>query len=977
MWWLKLLVTGCVAALAAAQEVQDNERRWSTWAEILGGDPPKESIQSSNSVVETNSHNYVDDVEKNNNNNNEYVTDYDYAYVDDYDENFFNNPDYIYVDTEDDNYKPPEVQEEPSEVSQTADRRTLDFFYHLFADQFRNDNGGDRPQRNTVRRPSLIEDVFRTIDNHILEDLQQWSTYTAQQDAQVANAEAQPSSPHVGLASSIKPISPENSDIVLVTDDQGHEHLVTINDIVSSLSHLDERTLTNLLLSPQPSHNSRSSDIQFSPSTNIPTVVAPTTLGQVPVVLGTQKIGQVGPLRPVRHTGPVETSKEKEDEVYVVQDENGQVQLVTLEDIIASLALLDDESLGSLLFQDSTIPAVVSPTTSNGVSPTTSNRVSPTTSNGVSPADSQPDTPFTIPSAVLPSNKSSSDSDTSKQATPTVSTDFDGNVRVLAHPGSVIVDFNNLSGNTVKSTETEQLTKTEPEAPTPLLIGGSLVRTDDNGDIYITPDPDKPFTLDIESIIALAEQADNQARASKVPPSKSTKNILQEEEDGGKEKETEEDDTRGHELLSYLAGIENFLPAAILPDPIRTTVPNTHTQNEEDPAGVSAFRSSLLQAINQQTAVPQPPVPQATPSPQPVLQPFLQRFVQPVLRPIVQAVTVPAAQASSEGIGASFSRLLSSLVGQSPSQQIVAVPQIQTGKKSPEQEYIKLVVRQQAPNSLDTYFGDVTIPLPQAIHFQHTSKPKQNADAIVAADATEASTSPKVDVPSPLQRLSSAIQRTLRLQANNVPRFILPEVPSTAATQRSLPIARSDSGPVYRTDNKVTNTYNTKSTVRPTARSPIRTVISKPIAPTPYPVTKKPVSITSLLAGLPSTVLESLRKQMQNARTDSSQEVKTEVSEEQEQELHSPAGEQLDRSSYHAPPVYGSAPPVYGIAPPVYGSSVGGHGHGHGSSNPLLDIYLLADLTKVLKVGDTNLSVKSPIIGDPAYFVDTRHSGYH
>ncbi|KAK7070946.1 hypothetical protein SK128_004429, partial [Halocaridina rubra] len=742
-------------------------------------------------------------------------------------------------------------------------------------------------------------------------------------------------------AAAIQPVSKDN-DIVLVTDEQGHQHVVTINDIVSSLGHLDEKTLTNLLLSPSSAPSSRSS--LTNANFNLDVAESQAVQSIAPVVLGTQKVGQIGVERPTRHTGPA-SQIEDDDDVYVVQDENGEIRIVTINDIISSLAIHNDDSLNKLLFEDTPIPAVA---------PVILNQVPSTT-----PRPTTTSTSIPIPPVVT--EKNATQNNTSKTPSPTVTTDFNGNIRVLAHPGSVTLDLKDSSWHTGELKVEEEEKETEPEQQKrPVVIDGSTIARDENGNIHITPDPSKPFTLDIQNIIALAEQAEGSNTANKPASNKNTKS--QEKEDS--DKKDKENVPKGYEILSYLAGVDEFLPAAILPDPIRSQSSNAQrAQGAVDPAGVNSFRTSLIQAIAQQNQL------QHTTTPQPVQQPLLQRLVQPVVQPIVQAVSQPLEQSSTNsGIGATFSRVLSNLLGQAPAQTVTIT---QPQEASPQEEYVKLVVRQQAPNSQDTHFGEIAIPLPKPIHFQPTPSPVQSTEA------TATQISSRRDALSPLSSLSPAIRRNLIKQVANIPKFVPPKV----ASRRSLVTAPSgtDSGPVIRTDRNIANTHRNRIPISP----PIKpyTANSNPIirivTPPPTTTTPKPIrSVSEILTGLPKTVVDSIRKQLQNARIGSSHESETPKPEVKKEEVTTPnpvPNEPLDRIYAHSPSYSGGSS--------GYGSShgIGGYGSSHGTSgNPLFDLYFLADLTKVHKVGDTNLSFKSPIIGDPSYFVDTRpHYGHY
>lgn len=96
--------------------------------------------------------------------------------------------------------------------------------------------------------------------------------------------------------------------------------------------------------------------------------------------------------------------------------------------------------------------------------------------------------------------------------------------------------------------------------------------------------------------------------------------------------------------------------------------------------------------------------------------------------------------------------------------------------------------------------------------------------------------------------------------------------------------------------------------------------------------------------------------------------------------------------SYHGPPTtylydtYYEPPHEYlPYDDQMYGDDSHHHEHSYSSheysepKHPLFDIFLLADVTKVHKIGDSNFSIKAPKIGDSKYFVDTwsQHGRYY
>lgn len=322
--WTKVLVTTWVAWVVQTKE---GEGRGLTWAEVMDTRPLVSQAAPSPSFTKRNDTN-------------------DFS---DYDEDFFSNHDYVYVDTEDAGYRPPPVPQDEGITTQTAERRTLDFLFHTFMDHARSRAQGGRPVRGTTtRRPTLIEAVFKTIDDHIVQDLQEWTAYTTQYDSQAANT---PPAQDDSQPAVIRQASPENDELLLVTDEQGQQQIVSINDIVTSLSHLDEQTLTNLLLSPDQGVASERSTRWALPPQPSPAVVR-STPAAVPIVLGIKKKNNENLLLPEQHKDPTEITSDAADDKYIVQDEHGVIQVVTLQDILASLTKLNSNSVNDLLFAE-------------------------------------------------------------------------------------------------------------------------------------------------------------------------------------------------------------------------------------------------------------------------------------------------------------------------------------------------------------------------------------------------------------------------------------------------------------------------------------------------------------------------------------------------------------------------------------------------------------------------------------------------
>ncbi|XP_069972075.1 nascent polypeptide-associated complex subunit alpha, muscle-specific form-like [Penaeus vannamei] len=909
MWRAAAVALACLlGGLGGAAAGQDGQEKL-TWAEVLGVPAPPAPLPTE-----------------------EY--EYEYYYDDDDGEgpaegaakdDFFANHDYEYVDTADPSYTPPPPPAEGGEGGgeKTAERRTLDLLYHWFLSD---------PKKPS--RPSLIEEVFRTIDNHIIEDLREW------------NANAFPHLPktpghgagHDHGARATKGAPAAQEDTLLVTDEQGREHVVTIDDIVTSLGHLDEQTLTELLLGPPAPADKRSSVALPSPpalpqGTSLVPVLVPKPMPafvlqekqQQPVLLRALEASPGELARPVRHTGPAKGAPagppkaaaallaEQGDDVFVVQDEQGGVQVVTLQDILASLSALDSGSVNQLLFgeglgvapqlplpsaagHDAAAAAAVPPAAAHPNA--ASKKVTP------SAAPSPPPTPAPAPTP----------KPTPPPAAPSVSTDFDGNLHVRARPGSVAVDL--------RSHDWAARAAGQRQAPAEGGPEGGHVRRDGNGDIHISPAPGRPFALDVHSIIALAEQAEQEAQAAragagKSVPSKSTRNRLA----GSPAKGGEELPSRGQELLSFLAGVD-ALPTAIPASPPPTPAP-------APTVAPALSHQLLLQALGR----PQPTTPAPAPTPSP-----------------------PA----SGGLGATLTSFLSRLVGGSTEQpaapQVAAAAPKPAAPLTPQQEYIQLVLRQQKRHAAENVFGDVVIPLPKPIH--HRAPPPAAAAPVKreavpsGAQAKAAAEEEEEEGPAPLLAgLSPRVLDTLRHQLQDVPHFVPPALRRAAApSPQPAADARADDVP--------------ENEVQRLATSPLESLASyaSSFVPSPTPAPSSPSSVPQLLSKLPS---ESLRKLLLQAL-----QKKSSASAPDPPAVRAPRipDKPQDRSSYAELPDYSSLGGGYG----------GGEGYGGGDENPLFDVYFLADATSLYKIGDTNLSLKTPKIGSPKNFVDTRHPyGYH
>lgn len=851
--WVKVLVTAWVVWVVQTKE---REGTGLTWAEVFGAPPQVPPAASSLTKI--------DDTK-------------DFS---DYDEDFFRNPDYVYVDTEDTGYKPPPVPQQEGDVPQTANRRTLDFLFHTFMDHARGRAQHGRPVRGTTtRRPTLIEAVFKTIDDHIVQDLQEWATYSAQLDAQTANTPPiQSESP----PPTIQQASPENDELLLVTDEQGQQQIVSIDDIVASLSHLDEHTLTNLLLSPEQGVASERSTRWALPPQPSPVLVesGPPDPAGVPIVLGTKKSNNEGVVQPSQHKGPAQTTSDAAADTYVVRDEHGVIHVVTLQDILTSLTQLDSNSVNDLLFAET-----------GGDTPASPVKPSPT------PASTHTPDPPAVPLVPDTNSKWREHSKNNPFPIPIIATDDDNHISIVTHKGSVGVDLQESSRVTATKTKSQR-------------IRGSIVHTDKNNNIHIIPNPSHP----IQSTLSPRQAVED--TSIKDLPIRNT-NLLQ-ESNRGKQKPH-----RGQDILSFLTNKANP-PTSVQPGGYQPVAGHS----ERYPASVSGLQQPHREATQQQYQRNH------------VVEPRVQYIPSPsIVRPVVQAVQ-PVPQTSTGGLGATLSSLLSRLVGQRPGQQ-VAPPQ------KPELQEIKLVVKEQGRDAGDNVLGEVSIPLPKPIHFQPTpvsiQPTKHNEPAQASARVNND------PLPPILHKLSPAVQEALRRQINNVPRFIPPGAQRRAL---STATARMDVGPVER--------LHIKKDALPRGAT-----------------TATPKIPPALLTTLPPLVLQKLRQQLGDSlRMAPSASSSPTVGQTKP----------LDRSSYAELPYdhhgndYHSHNDYDHHGHNDYGYDA--HGHNYEAKHPqhpLFDIFLLADTTKVYKVGDTNLSIKAPKIGDATQFVDTHsyHSHHH
>ncbi|XP_045124904.1 mucin-5AC-like [Portunus trituberculatus] len=314
-------------------------------------------------------------------------------------------------------------------------------------------------------------------------------------------------------------------------------------------------------------------------------------------------------------------------------------------------------------------------------------------------------------------------------------------------------------------------------------------------------------------------------------------------------------------------------------------------------------------------------------------EPLVQYLAAPsVTQPVTKAT--PAPQPAPQGLGATISGLFSRIVG---------------GQQQQQQQ-----PQQQLAQQSQAVVNHAGLALPTPIHFREGAKQSTNT--------VQGPTKPAQDdfLPPALSHLSQAVQDALRRQADDVPNF----VPASAQPQAA---ARADTGPVEFVSAEEED-------------EPLHTAPQEQV-----PVILPP----NVLEKVPPPVLRRVTKQYLESQVGGQTTAEERISKKRKKKPHYQYVE-LHQPVLHSfpPPIPAYPPPVPAHPAPVYPhlgypdhhhQGYGEDDHsGYGDAFPMLDIFLLADVTKVKKVGDSNLSVKAPKIGDPSYFVDTRpHHGYH
>ncbi|KAK4297801.1 hypothetical protein Pmani_029805 [Petrolisthes manimaculis] len=725
-----------------------------------------------------------------------------------YDEDFFDNDDYEYVDTEDVNYRPPSPPPPSPSIhtnTQTAQRRT---FGYIFDALMGRNTEGTRPAvrevtpTTTTSRPNLLEAVMKTIDDHIIQDLQEWSDYLGEQresarrptTTTTTNTRQQPTA-----------VSTNQQEVVLLRDETGKERVVTIDDIVSSLSQLDEKTITDLLLSPEessPSSQSSSSIVRAQlvssppttsrrlpqtvtlalpkrtptssssshsslPSSRHPNFSSTSSLlasssnhspsqsdppssslstGAVsspsspqsntsphfstssssssshsstssssssphsassPVPIAAARSDTLDPVqRPARHTGPIRTPTatnggETEEEVYVVEDEQGTVHMVTLDDIMKTLSQMDSSSVNSLLFGDE-----------QGGS------LNDILGSVLPDAQTQPQSqqqPSLIPqqkqhnAVVLPSTKPTGNNNNNNHHRQPI-----GAIPVTQNRG-------NLNGHRVTTTTT---TTPRPRGVivrvngNPLggsgvghsneaILGGTpltSVTSDTAGNVHITPEPGQ--TINIQDIIRLAEQVSGGTGNQQVIVGGARYPNLHQQggqagnRQQGQQQQSSNDDKNevsqfAHQLLRYLEnGVESGGGGG-------SHITQTNA-------------NSLLFSTGQSSSPHRH-------QPQILVQPKIKVTGTPKLPPQPQQQSLSGGSLFPSLVSGLWSRLTGTEQQQEQSSRTVFPRSPQTEAEA-EDDYIQVILRNQRQNSAeDEQIGLITIPLPRPIHFQTTT----------------------------------------------------------------------------------------------------------------------------------------------------------------------------------------------------------------------------------------------------------------
>ncbi|XP_076051075.1 uncharacterized protein LOC143031303 [Oratosquilla oratoria] len=896
-------------------------------------------------------------------------------------------PDYDYVDTNAPDYRPPPPPRpsasQPGKAP-VADRRVLDLLYHTFVDPIRKETLG---LHHEERRPSLLEDVFHTVDTHIVRDLQDWAEYLRRKSssAEVKQPDEgggrggeggggslgdgyqnainslqslipteEPLPPLSGGGSVAASATPSSSlypaqtlngaplttirgvepvatdpDLLLVTDDAGVSHVVSIDDIVGSLAGLDEETLVSLLFPSiaggpgegvdlsRPSRHIASSDdsiflpgdaslrnallseepvrgLQTPTTTAVPPIApAPAkpqegiqvfTLDQFLSSLSTPSSATpaAAPPAPLAESPSTVNHKPQED-----------FQVITLDQIMASLAQLDDATLAELLLADGEIPLGGSlglpPTRHDGTVAPFSSSASSSQSPSSSSSSSSLDQPPTLPAAK-----------------PLVRTDYQGNVHVYPVDSSgVLLDFGDPLGATA--------------------TGG-------------TPDGDANKSVaNSEDLL----QEERSGEAVTPVPDAASPNVLR----------------GGEEVLAFLKG-DRVIPLAAPSPPQRPppsirvgpdlTRPQSHTLGGTNNAALpllllgSGRRPNVPSSLN--TLTPASPTTKAPSRPPPISH--------------------------------SLSSIVSSFLGQTPSTPTAPPPppppsptggHLTPAKAAlaPGRGAVEVVVRQRDsfPYSL---VGGTTIELPRPIHYTGGGRASAQRRRLQVGEEAE-DARPAVQKSSPIA-VSDKDHQGSSSESPSLWSFLTSWwSPSSSSLQPAASVSLD--GP--------------KAERRSSSSGG-----SRPVTPAP---SSSPV-VRALVGqdGIPDSVKATLLRQLAAKRVRSKVIGAIHDQLRAEAPLQKKPSSRIDGSissytHYEGEIPHGSSHSV-GPSP----SHINYHDHHHpapysSSSSflerdpdlPLFDLYLMAEVNKISKFGKDDYSFRKPLIGDPAYFVNTEDYHHH
>lgn len=972
LWGVTAILTGVVVGAWASEGVEGREGRSMTWAQVANSD----------------------DIE--------------------YDDSFFRNYDYEYVDASEVELPPPPQSDAPHKV----ERRTLGYILGSLVD------GGveeARPARSsglstsTPPPSSFLESIMRSIDNFVVQDLKGWSKFLTAMNARTSTPPPPTTTPRPAAI-----FPPQgNEELVVVMDEFGRPQVVTINDIVASLSQLDEQTITELLLGPtNPPSGPKSvpapaksplpsSFINAIQDTNnrLPAHSQART-NDSPSTISPISSHTTGPsLSPISRPsiGPADTPQ-------IITSTSGPIINPIISSTprprVSSTPRPRISSTPRPIISTTPRPVISStprPVTSSTRPPTKrpSSLISsqapnkrPTSFPNISsirgPNKTPNKTPIDVPNigAILGSNFESQRDPTrgptqltshdltrspiqsSKRGpthTITRGTSTRSPTRRPTHTAVRGTPSRTLAETLARGNPTHSPTRTPTRDPT-RTSSPSVVRATP---IYIPTSvpsriPSRPNNLPPEFLLPSASR-DNVVTLSSgdsvvrpvrhtgpskgVPPRKGQEEdevILVRDETGAVHMVTIQD------IISSLAALspENAKDLLFGEEP----APPPATLNllqEPQEAGTAArpqvVESVLTQYRPRRPASVQDVIAAAEAGQEPQLpRPAHGAFFVGQQNPPVPAPIPTTSRPSLE------EALRQQDIPESLVQHIAAPSILRPVTNAPPVEQpppggfgatlrgmlSRFVGGQQPqPQQTQPVVGQLGLALPSPIHYQEGAASHPNTLQTTTKQSSGAAT-----LPPALQHLSPAVQAALRQQADNVPTFVPPGAQHAAA--------RSDVGPVQYISAEEHEEARPTPTLSPTVTS------SK--AP---PLVLPP----EVLKQLPPSVLNKVTKQYIEARVGGTPQGA------QERDYYQPVAHYYDYE-VHPPVVHFPVHPYH--APDHYHGYDDGYAD-YGDLAPMLDIFLLADVTKVHKVGDTNLSVKAPKVGDPSFFVDTRPKDHY